>query len=124
WRERIEAASQRALHICAAARLGDGRPLDAEAVARVAAERDPYDEEAARLLMAARDATGNRAGALHAYEALRRLLDEELGVRPSDETESRYRALLGAAPDALPRAERSRRPSPQPAEVHPFIGRV
>jgi DNA-binding SARP family transcriptional activator len=37
---------------------------------------------------------GNRAGALLAYDALRRGLRDELGIAPSAETQALHRTLL------------------------------
>ena len=45
--------------------------------------------------MQALAAEGNAAEALQAYERLRLLLREELGVAPSPPTQELYRALLG-----------------------------
>jgi DNA-binding SARP family transcriptional activator len=98
WRNRVGSFARRALHASAAAALGTGRSADAVELARAALKRDPFEEQATRLLMAAWEQAGNRAAALAAYETLRRLLDAELGVRPSGETEDAYRRLLGAPP--------------------------
>jgi DNA-binding SARP family transcriptional activator len=45
--------------------------------------------------MQALAAEGNTAEALHAYDRLRVLLREELGVAPSTPTQEMHRALLG-----------------------------
>ena len=123
WRDRVEGAAQRALHVAGFAELGEGRGEAAIELGRAAVDRNPFDEAATRLLMAAWAKAGDRAGALGAYERLRRLLDDQLGVRPSDETEAAYLDLLGEAPRA------AATPVPPPAAraptdvAGPFVGR-
>ena len=121
WRERVDAFARRALYAHAGAALGAGRAADAEALARAALERDPFDEQATRLLMTACEQSGDRARALGAYERLRRVLDDELGVRPSDDTEEAYRNLLGAPPHG--RVDAAVRSRPVPADTGLFVGR-
>lgn len=121
WRERVDAFARRALYAHAGAALGAGRSADAEALARAAVERDPFDEQATRLLMTACEQSGDRARALGAYERLRRVLDDELGVRPSDDTEEAYRILLGAPPRG--RVDAPVRSRPVPADAGLFVGR-
>ncbi len=77
----------------AALELADaaGREDDLEAAARWsrrALEVVPADEAAARRLMRALDGTGDRAGALRAYEGLVTRLERTLGVDPSPETQA------------------------------------
>jgi hypothetical protein len=79
----------------AAAAGGDGAA--ALVAATEAVTRAPLRESAHRCVMGAHAAAGNRAEALGAYQKLRRLLVEELGVDPSPETESAYIDLLGPA---------------------------
>lgn len=76
----------------------------------------PARERAHRLLVAAHYAAGDQDRALQAYERCRRVLDEELGVRPLAETERVYLAVLGQEPvDAvLPRARTPVRARPRP----------
>lgn len=124
WRDRIDAAVRRARHAGAEAALRGQRTSVATELARSAVEHDPYDEQATRLLMAAGEQAGNRAAALAAYEALRRRLDEELGVRPSGETEEAYRLLLGAPPEAPERVVARPRSRVSTEEASPFVGRM
>ena len=96
---------------------GQGAPARAVAWAEEALEVDPFDEVATRALMAAHDALGSRGHALTVYEEFRQRLDHELGVRPSEETEAAYLALLGSAPSgrvSVPRARRVSRPESRP----------
>jgi hypothetical protein len=59
----------------------------------------PFRESGYRLLMEAKAARGNVAEALHAYERLRVLLREELGVAPSPVVQAVHRRLLQSAAD-------------------------
>ena len=67
----------------------------AVATARNALEVAPFRESAHRRLMRAHAAAGDRAEALRVYEDCRKLLRDELGVSPSDETQALYADLLG-----------------------------
>jgi DNA-binding SARP family transcriptional activator/tetratricopeptide (TPR) repeat protein len=58
--------------------------------ARRQLELEPYRERAHRQLMAALALGGERSAALAHYEACRRLLAEELGCEPEDETQALY----------------------------------
>jgi len=58
--------------------------------ARRQLELEPYREQAHRQLMVALAFSGERAAALAHYEACRRLLAEELGCEPEDETQALY----------------------------------
>lgn len=67
----------------------------AERSARELTRRSPYRESGHRHLMRALAARGNAAEALRAYEELRTLLREELGIAPSAETLALHAQLLG-----------------------------
>ena len=58
---------------------------------------DPFRESAHRLLIRAHLAAGQRAEAVRAYEACRRLLDAELGVRPDPQTTALLSSALSSA---------------------------
>jgi peptide/nickel transport system substrate-binding protein len=64
------------------------------AAASEAVECDPFRETGYQRLMRAYAATGNRAGALRAFEQCRRLLQDELGVEPDPATEAVYLEIL------------------------------
>jgi DNA-binding SARP family transcriptional activator/type II secretory pathway predicted ATPase ExeA len=83
----------------------------------------PLRESSHRCRMAAHAAAGNRGEALRAYQELRRLLAEELGVDPAPDTEAAYLELLGAAPPALASASSGRRAGSRPEVVVPFVDR-
>jgi Bacterial transcriptional activator domain len=80
----------------AAAGLGLGGPAlaQAEERARVLTELAPYRETGHHLLMEALERRGNVAEALRAYERLRVMLREELGVAPSPTVQAVHRRLL------------------------------
>jgi len=99
WRRRLEEVRLRGLECFAAASLGLGGPAlaQAEERARTLTELAPYRETGHRLLMEALARRGNVAEALRAYERLRVLLREELGIAPSPTVQSVHRRLLEGA---------------------------
>jgi DNA-binding SARP family transcriptional activator len=96
WRRRLEEVRVRGLECFAAAGLGLGGPAlaQAEERARMLTELAPYRETAHGILMEALAARGNVAEALRAYERLRSLLREELGIAPSPVLQALHRRLL------------------------------
>jgi SARP family transcriptional regulator, regulator of embCAB operon len=99
WRRRLEEVRLRGLECFAAAGLGLGGPALAQAEdrARMLTELAPYRESGHRILMEALAGRGNVAEALRAYERLRVLLREELGVAPSPALQAVHRRLLQSA---------------------------
>jgi SARP family transcriptional regulator, regulator of embCAB operon len=99
WRRRLEEVRLRGLECFAAAGLGLGGPAlaQAEERARTLTELAPYRETGHRLLMEALARRGNIAEALRAYERLRVLLREELGIMPSPAVQGVHRRLLESA---------------------------
>ena len=99
WRRRLEEVRLRGLECFAAAGLGLGGPAlaQAEERARMLTELAPYRESGHRILMEALAERGNVAEALRAYERLRVLLREELGVAPSPAVQTVHRRLLQSA---------------------------
>jgi SARP family transcriptional regulator, regulator of embCAB operon len=97
WRRRLEDVQLRGLECFAQARLGLGGPTlsQAEDCARRLIELAPYRETGHRILMEALERRGNVAEALLAYDRLRVLLRDELGVAPSPALQSVHRRLLG-----------------------------
>ena len=98
----------------AAAALELGLARDAERLARELVATFPLREDGHRLLMRALAASGNTAAALAAYDACRRLLDEQVGARPSPETQEVFLGLLrgsdAPAPPPVPETLPPRRP--------------
>ena len=84
----------RARLVAAAALLEAGDWMAAADAAAAAAERDPYDEAALRLLLRAHVMGGRVAGALSLYASARERMADELGTDPSPETSALYTAIL------------------------------
>jgi SARP family transcriptional regulator, regulator of embCAB operon len=96
WRRRLAETYARALECYGTACLELGGPElpGAERGARELLEVAPLRETGHLLLMRALAARGNVAEALAAYEHLRVLLREELGVDPSRAVQDTYADLL------------------------------
>ncbi len=77
-----------------------GGPRDAIEFTRRQIDRDPFDEEAHRRLMARLAAAGDRAGAIRVYQRLSERLRRELGVAPSEQTRELAEQLRAQAPAA------------------------
>jgi SARP family transcriptional regulator, regulator of embCAB operon len=67
----------------------------AERAARELVDAAPFRESAHLLLMRTLAARGNVAEALTAYERLRVMLRDEMGVTPSEPVQDEYLRLLG-----------------------------
>jgi DNA-binding SARP family transcriptional activator len=72
-----------------------GEPSSALMVADDALRVDPFCEELHRQIMRAHAAAGSRAKAAVAYKRLAELLESELGIRPSAETDAVYAEICG-----------------------------
>jgi SARP family transcriptional regulator, regulator of embCAB operon len=96
WRRRLAEVRLRGLECFAAASLGLGGPAlaQAEERARMLTELAPYRESGHCLLMEALERRGNVAEALRAYERLRVLLRDELGIAPSPTVQAIHARLL------------------------------
>jgi DNA-binding SARP family transcriptional activator len=103
WRRRLDDVRVRGLECFAAARLGLGGPTLPQAAdcARQLIELSPFRESGHRILMEALERSGNVAEALRAYDRLRIMLRDELGVAPSPAVQNVYRRLLGETPTAV-----------------------
>lgn len=99
WRRRLDDVRVRGLecHAAAALRLGGPALSLAEQSARAVTELSPYRESGYAILMEALEGKGNIAEALRTYEAVRRLLREEMGVAPGPALQTRYLRLLDMA---------------------------
>jgi DNA-binding SARP family transcriptional activator/predicted ATPase len=95
--------------------LAHGATAEAARWARRQLELEPYREVAHRQLMAALTLGGERPAALAQYEACRRLLAEELGCEPGDETQALY-AQIRAGTLALSVPPSLAVPAPVPSE--------
>ena len=96
WRRRLEEVRLRGLECFAAAGLGLGGAALAQAEERamVLTELAPYRETGHLILLEALERRGNVAEALRAYDRLRVLLREELGIAPSPTVQAVHRRLL------------------------------
>ena len=115
---------RRALEVLADARLGLGQPVRAMTAAEAAIAVDPFRESAHRLLIRAGLAAGDPVAGLRAYERLRLLLAEELGVDPSRETQDLHAELLRhtALQDPVPARSQPRVSATMPADAPPYLG--
>jgi DNA-binding SARP family transcriptional activator len=97
WRRRLENVHLRGLECFAEARLGLGGSTlsQAEDAARQLIELAPYRETGYRILMEALERRGNVAEALRAYDRLRVLLRDDLGIPPSPTMQRVHQRLLG-----------------------------
>jgi len=100
WRRQLDVIYERALACYGEACLGiGGTELPAaERAARRLAAHAPLAETGHRLLMRALTARGDPAAALAAYDQLRQLLREELGVSPCPATQALHARLLRGQP--------------------------
>lgn len=74
------------------------RPTEAIALAQRAVEIDPSDERAHQRLIRLLANSGDRVGAIAAYERLLRYADEHLAAKPSPETYGLIREVRGRQP--------------------------
>jgi DNA-binding SARP family transcriptional activator len=95
-RERLRELLVRALDCRVEALIWNGELALAQDQARAAVQLEPFRESGYRRLMQVLVKKGDRAEAVRVYNECRRLLADELGVAPSDETESLRRAVLGS----------------------------
>jgi predicted ATPase/DNA-binding SARP family transcriptional activator len=113
---RLTAAEERA-----DALLRAGRGAEAVADLEVLVAAEPHRERAAVLLMRALYATGRQADAMAVFHALRRRLDDELGVPPSEPARALYQRILDQDPALAPP------PTPVPGNLPrratAFVGR-
>jgi DNA-binding SARP family transcriptional activator len=104
WRRRLAEVRLRGLECFAAAGLGLGGPAlaQAEERARMLTELAPYRESGHRILIEALASRGNVAEALRAYERLRILLRDELGIAPNPDLQAVHARLLQRSAGADP----------------------
>jgi SARP family transcriptional regulator, regulator of embCAB operon len=100
WRRQLDVVYERALACYAETCLGIGGTElpGAERAARRLVAQAPLAETGHGLLMRALAARGDVAAAVAAYDELRQLLREELGVSPSPTTQALHTRLLRGQP--------------------------
>lgn len=96
WRRRLDEVRLRGLESFAAARLGLGGSAlpQAEECARRLIELAPYRETGHQILIEALERRGNVAEALLAYDRLRVLLRDDLGIAPSPAMQAMHQRLV------------------------------
>ncbi|MGH7558298.1 MAG: BTAD domain-containing putative transcriptional regulator [Gemmatimonadota bacterium] len=99
-RERLELRAVRAARDLSDRAEEGGDRTGAVQWARRALALRPLDEGSMRRLMRLLDGSGDRAGALHAYEEFAALLEANLGVEPSAESQRLAAAIRGRRPSA------------------------
>src|SRR5262249_48168479 len=88
--ERLHQQVVEAFLILAAMRERLGASAESVQLARRAVQLEPWNEPAQRQLMRALALGGQRAAALRQFQAGRRVLAKELGLKPSKETVALY----------------------------------
>jgi predicted ATPase/DNA-binding SARP family transcriptional activator/Tfp pilus assembly protein PilF len=127
-RARLSRAAAGGAWTLSAAAERAGSMADAAAWGRRAMEIEGGDELSLQRLLRLLHRCGDRAAAVAAYEAFARRLASELGVRPSDETESLIAEIRGPATVPVGSTGAEPRPGPAPATripraETPLIGR-
>lgn len=120
-RERLAHQCISALHTLAAAFEAQGEHERAFLCAARQVEMDPFREEAYRQAMTALAASGQRGEALAWHQNCVRVLADELGIEPDQETTALYRRI--AAGDAQQSTEKPVRLAGFPAQFTPLVGR-
>lgn len=113
-------AAARRVAVDAAVASGDLAAAVTHAEALLAT--DPLDEPVTRALMLAQARSGRPAAALASYARLRRRLQEDLGVSPSEEVEALHSAILTGDSHQLRRLAASGEPAAAPGDPA-FVGR-
>lgn len=93
-RARLETDYLAALLQLAGLYLETSQPLRALETCQVLLKTDPLLEDAYRLSMRASAALGDVAAAARVFQTCHAILQDELGVNPSEETETLYKKLL------------------------------
>ena len=94
-RERYRLLRLRALEQAGETFLAANDPARAMEASLASLSTEPYRESAHRLLVRIHLAEGNRSEALRAYRVYCRILEEELGIRPSIEMERLIATIRG-----------------------------
>ncbi|HLF72969.1 MAG TPA: tetratricopeptide repeat protein [Anaerolineales bacterium] len=97
-RERLGQAYDSALKALAGLYLDANQIQQCLSVCQLALERNRFHEVIYQLEMRAYAALGDRASIARRYQACKAVLEEELGIPPSEETELLYRELTGSGP--------------------------
>ncbi len=124
-REHLHRWVLEALHSLANCHEAHGDMERAVGQARRAVELDPCWETGQRGMIRLLALSGQTSAALAQYETLRRVLEQELRVAPSEETRELYQLLLkGGRPAAIPPAAAISERKPRPVGACPYRGLV
>jgi predicted ATPase/DNA-binding SARP family transcriptional activator len=124
-RERLRGLALDALHTLASGAAQHGAYHEGIAYASRLLALDPTREEAHRQMMRLLALSGQRGAALAQYETCRRVLGEELGIDPDEETEALHRQILSGELIGERAAGAPMRPiHAVPAPIGAFIGRA
>ena len=121
-RQRVSTLVERLLLKAAEDLQESGQLTRASGFAEKLLRRDPLNEEAYRLLMRCEAERGRPEVAQEVYERLRKVLEEQLGEEPSEETRALHKHLLGTGTGA--RALRLRPGDPVPGKAARLFGRA
>lgn len=69
-------------------------PVAADEMAGWQLRQDPFDESAVRIVMRARAAAGSVSGAVALFRQFEKTLENELGIKPAQETNNCYKDLV------------------------------
>jgi predicted ATPase/DNA-binding SARP family transcriptional activator len=116
-RDRLDALHRDVVVALAAELVGANRPHDALGLVDSVLIDAPYDERVHRVRLDALAAAGRRRDAETSYTELRRILADDLGAEPEEETVALYRRLFGGATPATAAANNL------PSFASSFVGR-
>lgn len=120
----LDSEHLRTVHEYASAAVRQGTPELALPELRSAAARHELDEPLHAQLISVLGSAGRRAEGLARYDAIRRRLDDELGVRPGSALQEAFASVLQNETDsATPRTSIREKPQQLPARPLTFVGR-
>ena len=122
-RRHLGLALLEALEGAAAAALVTGDPAEAITWAERALAREPLREASAMLAVQALAVTGDKAGALTAFDSFRRRLASEAGLDPSPGARELRQRILRGRPGLAGPGEGAARWRTRPPPLEPFVGR-
>lgn len=123
-RENLHHQQLTALHLLTGAYADEGALEKARQYAQWQIQHEPWHEAGHRQLMRLQAAHGQRAEAIAQYQACRRVLEAELGVEPSAETEALLTQIMDGALPVVAAHAPATRSVPWPKPASPLIGRA
>ncbi len=122
-RENLYQQQLEALHTLTLAYERQGLLDEARRTALWQIQQEPWHEEAHRQLMRLLATAGQRAAAIAQYQSCRQILQDELGVAPSPETEALLAEIMAGSLPVVVSSTAAPRPQPWPEPAGPLIGR-